>query len=163
MEKNKILMIVIIVLLVVLLGGMALLGITLANIIQRGQGDPEVVYMTGAIALSPDEITLVPLSRPISTNLRPGVGGGEHVIQISLSVGVNNTSGRESENLIAELTEKESIIRSTVLGVIRNKTFEEMRSPEGKDALVKELSDLLRTIFRTNLIFDVYVDDLFVG
>ncbi len=161
MEKNKILMVVIIALLVILLSAMGFLGFTLVRFMQNSGKNAN--NDIGSMATLPiGDVTLVPLTKPISTNLKAGVDGLSHIISVSLSVGVNNTDKKESPLLVQQLTSQESIVRDICLSTIRNKTFEELQSQDSETALSNEILARLQDTFKNNLIYQVYISDFYI-
>ncbi len=158
MEKNKVMLIVIIVLLVLLLG--TIVGVTFYAVnVFNSPAEEEAVEQVEAI--QQEDLRLITIADPIYTNLLVGEDNEEHVARISISIGVNGIED-DSETFIAMLTEKEVIIKDVVNGILRNKTYEELKKVEGKEILKDEILDKLRKEFDSNLIVTVYMHDIFL-
>ncbi|MCL2699108.1 MAG: flagellar basal body-associated FliL family protein, partial [Defluviitaleaceae bacterium] len=84
------------------------------------------------------------------------------VISIELSIGINNTVRRESDTMIALITDKERIVRNVALGVIRRKTIQELERPDGLELLERDILSRLQDQFNTNLIVRVIGSDMFL-
>lgn len=156
MERNKILMIVIIALLVILLGAMVFIGIQVVAMATGGGGDA-VVLDGPAPALSVEELTLVEMSAPIATNLRIGESGRSHLISTRFSVAIDNTQGRDSQNIVDLMTASDSITRSIALHAVRSRTFEELSHPDAMSILEQDILENLRREFNSNLIHRVFI------
>lgn len=158
MDKNKVMMIVIIVLLVVLLGIIGTLTFFFLNsgIFGGGTDEPEV------ISLSQDDIKLYTLEDSIYTNLLKGEDNKEHVGRLSLSLGIDATEESDATEFITKLSDNKEVIKDVVIGILRNKTYEELRNADGQEILRNEIVDKLRKQFDSNLIFTVYISDLMV-
>lgn len=162
MEKNKILMIVIIVLLVVLLGAIIFLGITIGNIVKTNESESNRGTVTRDVPVSLDELAIVPLDSAINTNLKTGTDGVSHMASVSLSVGAIKTNKKESPKIIESLTLNADVVKDICLSAIRAKTFEELRRQDGQDVLRNEILIRLREEFQTNLIYTVYITDMYL-
>lgn len=162
MDKGKIVMIVIIGLLVVLLGIIGVVGYKLvssmSNENEAADAAPEEVVLT------PSEITVVPVTEPIATNLKEGADGVAHSVRVTVAVGVDTRedNAKESAELVTLLTEKEVIVKDTCLTVIRDKTYEELKQNDAKTVLSEEILVSLQEAFDTNLIYAVYISDIYV-
>lgn len=163
LEKNKVLMIVIIVLLVVLLSAIGFLAFSLANFMKTsGMSERGGSDVSAASVLTPDDLRIVPLDKPINTNLRIGADNQSHLASISISIAVNNTDKKESPKLIDSLTVNLDVVKDICLSSIRAKTYEELSRLDGKDVLSKEILDKLKDEFKTNLIYTVYITDMYL-
>lgn len=162
MEKNKVMMISIIVLLVALLGTIVGLGIFTINSLKKGEEPQTQGEQVSEIKpLSKDELTLVELKEPITTNLPVGEDGKDsHVIRLNMSLAINNTvkKDKESEKTLASVSSKEVIVRDVVLDILKKKTYEQMKKPDAREILKEEILQSLQDEFATNLIVAVYVD-----
>lgn len=156
MEKNKLMMIIIIVLLVVLLGTIGAVSFYALKIMSGANGGAVEQHVAEVAQLKPDEIEVVALSKAISTNLLTGADGKEHIISVTIGVGVDNTKKKESEDFIASLGTKDNIMTDTCISIISKKTYEELRSSEGQDVLKAEILAALQDQFQSNLIVKVY-------
>lgn len=152
--KNKILMFVIIGLLVVLIGGMGFLGFTLMNMM-NADGSDQPIQVAASIPVS--DLTLVSIGDTLSTNLRQGENGRQGLINTRITIGVDGTSNH-SDELVQQMYEAETIIRSTTLSVARSFTFEQLSRPEGQAMLEEALLEQLRIEFASNLIHRVFFD-----
>jgi len=166
MEKNKMMMIVIIILLVLLLGTIVGVSLYALNAIGSGaeaEADNTEWSVSGpAVRLGVDEITKVPLTSAISTNLRISEDGLNHYVRINFSIGINNTNKADSNELILKLQDNEVVIRDAIYQILRNKTYEDMANTE-EDSLriIKdEIKGKLQDIFQSNLIVEIYISEI---
>ena len=156
-NKNKIMMIVIIVLLVILIGFVIGIGVVMLRLQSAAAAQPHIAMgVPGSV--SPEDITTVPLSAPIATNLRRGADNLDRLIRLSLSIGIHNTQPDYGE-FINMLRGREDIIRDISLSVIQGRTAEELQRPDGRDGLAQELLERFQNEFQSNLIVRVFVTE----
>ncbi len=162
MEKSKIMFIVIIALLVILIGIIGFISFKAFSMLNADAEttDPAIEQQSNYVAIS--DIQTVALSSPISTNLKTGPSGLEYSIRVSVAIGVNMTDEENSAALVTLLTEKEPIVRDICLSVITNMTYEELKSGDTQAILSKAILLRLQEEFETNLIYDVYVSDIYI-
>lgn len=163
MDKGKVVMIVIIGLLVVLLGIIGVVGFKLVSSMS-GENAAAAEAAPEEVVLSPSEITVVPVTDPIATNLKEGADGVAHSVRVTVAIGVDTRedNAKESAELVTLLTEKEVIVKDTCLTVIRDKTYEELKQNDAKTVLSEEILVSLQEAFDTNLIYAVYISDIYV-
>jgi flagellar basal body-associated protein FliL len=154
-------LIIIVVLLVVLLVA-AGVGVFFFIRASNAQDQMEVEPPITAIQLDEEDIFDIPLGGAIRTNLARSLDGSAHVISIELSIGINNTVRRESDAMIALVTDKERIVRNVALGVIRRRTIQELERPDGLELLERDILNKLQEQFNTNLIVRVIGSDMFL-
>lgn len=163
MEKNKVMMIIIIVLLVVLLGTIVGVFLYTLNIIKQGNlqsSNREVVGLVQEVPkLTVAEIETVPLSTAISTDLKISENGENHVIKLNVAIVVNNTDKKESPLIIELLKKNDALNTDLVLGILRNKTFEDIKQ-DGEEVLKDELLTKLRETYESNLIYSVILNGI---
>lgn len=160
MAKNKIGMILIIVLLVVLL---LTIGIGFFFIFKNLNTDQtQVTNVVQEEKIDINDIYLFELEDSIYTNLMLGEDNKEHVIKLSVNLGIDYSGKKtkESDTLVATLTEKIPVIKDNIIGVLRNKTYEELRRVDTQAVLKEEILLKLREEFSTDLIVKVYINDL---
>ncbi len=161
MEKSKIMFIVIIALLVILIGIIGFISFKAFDMLNNGnEGNDNVVVQDNYVSIS--DLETVELSSPISTNLKTGASGLEYSIRVSIAIGVNNTDKDNSPKIIDLLTTKEAIVRDICLSVITNMTYEELKAGDTQSILSKAILLRLQEEFETNLIYDVYVSDIYI-
>lgn len=153
MKKNKVMIIVIIALLVVLL--VAIVGVTIYVIKTIKIEDEEKV-------LKQEDIQVVQVSDSMYTNLRKGEDGEEHVIKIKVSVGIDVTDSKEGTKLIEMLAAKEVVTKDVIVGILLDKTFEDMKKTDAREILKNEILTKLQETFNSNLIVQIYIDEMFV-
>jgi flagellar basal body-associated protein FliL len=161
LDKNKIMMIAIIALLVTLLLGVGAVAVLVLRM-PNSQTEQSLQMAPGATEVNPEFIKVVPISQNISTNLLTDVDGSRHDIRFGISLGIDITNPSSSEELIALLIRQEAIVRDIALGVVRNKTFNELNRPDGRPNLANEILVQLQETFRTNLIVEVYITEFFL-
>ncbi len=160
MDKNKIMLIVIIVLLVLLLGAIAFIGWKAAGLMGGGE-QVEDPFIKEVVELKPQDFLYVNLDAPISTNLRTGADGKEHVARISLTFGLDNRDPENEEYVLFLETFNNSMlmIRSICLDVIASKTYEEVVAPDAREVIAEEILSALQDTFQSNYINSVFVTD----
>lgn len=158
-DKNKKMMMLIIGLLVVLIGVIIAVAIFIITTV-NSDNIVEVSYVQPNI-LTPADLTLIPLSQPINTNLITGVEGRERVASLNFSVAINHNES-DSEELITVIKRSEPIIRDIALNVLRDRTAAEINSREGPHLISSEILMRLQDEFQSNLIVNVYIVDVFV-
>lgn len=158
MEKNKIMMIAIIVLLVVLLITIGLgFYFMFTNMGKTPEEEtPEVKN------ISQEEIQLYILSDAIYTNLLVGTDNKEHVIKISVSLGIDISNEKESAAFLTMLADKEVVVKDVVTSTLRKKTFEELKKSDAQEVLRDEILSNIQKEFNSNLIAKVYISELFL-
>lgn len=165
MSKNKMGMTLIILLLVVLLVlfavGFGFLGFLYKAMNKTNDATDTNIVVQQTVPI--EDITVFPLGETIITNLLKGPDQKEHVIKISVNLGINTSkeTSKEAENLISNLELQKTIIKDTIIDICRNKTYEEMEMTNAKTVVKDEILASLQEIFATNLIVDVYIDDFF--
>jgi len=154
-------MVVIIALLVILLvaiGGVSFFAYRVIASGGLGTGQQNATQQV-VPELKPDEVEILKLASPISTDLAIGADGKAHLIRLSLAVGVDNTDKKESPKLIALIVAKETLIRDIALGVIKSKTYEELSRPDGRDILKNEILEHIQATFQNPLLVSILIDD----
>lgn len=163
MEKNKLMMIIIIILLVVLL--VTILGVAFVgfNMIASTNTD-SIVEMSDEEEpkISPTDIEVLNLSEPIVANLRIGSDGEKHAAQVEVGIGINNDGSKEATAFYNMLVTKEVIIEDIILGILSNKTAEDLLRPDAREILKDEILQDLREKFDTDLIVEIYIGRLYV-
>ena len=162
MEKSKLLMIIIIALLVLLLGtivGVSMYALRLFNEVGTGDGSgvasgPQVVRI-----LNREDISIVSLGDPITTNLQSGADGRARFAVVSVNVGYDNSVRNESDAFGQLLESQIPLARSVALRCLYGKTFDELRDPDGIAELENEILEMLQQEFNTSLIVEVTLSD----
>lgn len=161
LEKNKVMMIAIIILLVVLL---VTIGVGFFITFRNLNKDPEAVneQTTEVAAINQEDIKLFTVVEPIYTNLLTGADNEEHLVKLSISLGIDGTEKKESEKFMTLLTEQEVIVKDVIIGVVKNKTFEDLKKTDAREILKDELLTSLQKQFGSNLIIDIYIYDFLI-
>ena len=159
--KNKIVMIVIIALLLILLSAIVFLTVyTLSSMNKQNQEletpDPQTIILT------PEQIEPMSLSDTINTNLLVEDDGKDHVIRLSVSLGVNFSDKKAGQAYLDMLTTKEPIIRDIIIGVVRKKTYSNLRKESGQEELKSELLERLQNEFQSTMIYSVVISDIYM-
>ncbi|MCL2355857.1 MAG: flagellar basal body-associated FliL family protein [Defluviitaleaceae bacterium] len=161
MDKSKMMMVVIILLLVLLLVTVGAVSFFLLRNFPR----PQDVQVNGArsgesiIVLTPADMRLVSLGQQ-TANLAAGPGGRNDNIVLSVDVGLNATvSDSELDEFYATFTRSISAARSIVLDVLVARTFDEVRTLEGRAETAEIIKYALQEAFGSNLIVDVFFDE----
>lgn len=80
-------------------------------------------------------------------------------VVVDISVGYLNTE-KESAVLADTLSSKEAIIRDGIESLVKEKDFSDFKTRESMDNLKSEIKDYLQEILVTELILDVYFNNL---
>ena len=156
MDKSKLMMTIIIVLLVLLLGTVVGVTFYLINLVgdQRPDDSRTVIEHDLPPGLLGDLIE-VSLERKL-TNLAVGPGGTSDVVALEVVLGINNTvDAEEVEEFLTSLNDRRRFASSIVIDVVGDFTYEEVRTPEGRNAVGEEIKHRLQAAFGTNLIINV--------
>ncbi len=161
MDKNKIMLIIIIVLLVLLLGAIGFISVKAVSLMNNEEGSSGYT-VTNPDVLKPEEFLYVNLDSPISTNLRTGADGQEHVIRVSIMFGLDNRDVKDEEYIKFLNTFNSSMlmVRSICLDIVASKTYEEVIAPDAKEVLSEEILVALQDTFQTNYINSVFITDI---
>ena len=162
MGKNKIGMILIIVLLVTLLVLFAVGFAFLYKAMSKAnEGTENNITIEQTVPI--EDIANFPVGDPIVTNLLEGPDKKEHVVKLSVSLGINagKETAKDSEKLIATLEKQKPVIKDIIIGVCRSKTYEELKATDAQEVFKNEILLKLQETFATNLIVDVYIDEIF--
>lgn len=160
MEKNRIMFIIIIVLLVVLLFTIAGVSFYAIRMFSPASQDDRPVTAEEVPRLTASQITTLDLSAPLSTNLLTSDDGADHVIKISLGIGLNNTDEKEFTAIQTLLTENETVSKDLILGILRNKTYEELKKHDGQETLKEEIRTALQDYYQSNVIVQISVSEI---
>ena len=160
MEKNKKFMVLIIVLLVVLLAIVVGVSVMAYKMVNSGSSEKQVVIENhGEVDIM--KSILVPLGTPMTINLLPDVDGTPHAVNITASVAVN-TANKDDAALVTKIQGSEAIIRDAVNYVVCDKTMDQISGRAAQDLLKEEIITMLRDVFRTNIIYDIYIEVYFM-
>ncbi len=161
MDKNKIMLIIIIVLLVLLLGAIGFVAYK-AITITSGNEEVEETKTGEIVTLKPEEFLYINLDSPISTNLRTGADGQEHVIRVSITFGIDNRDPKNEEyvEFLNTFNSSMLLVRSICLDILTSKTFEEVTAPDAKTVLADEMLYALQDTFKSNYINSVFITDM---
>lgn len=162
MAKNKLGVILIIVLLVILLLSFGVGFFLLYKTIQKGSKvEQEVPVVENKIDRK--DISIFPVGEnSIVTNLLEGPDGKKHVIKIKVNLGINSgkKEKKKSEALKTLLSEQVVFVEDVIIGICRNKTFEELRRNDAQFLLANEIQKKLAEAFDTELISEVIINEL---
>lgn len=162
MKKNKIGMILIIVLLIALLILFGVGFFLLYTTMKKGSSvEPTPIVVEQK--LDRKDITILPIGESaIITNLLEGPDGRKHVIKIKVNLGINSSKSnkKEADALIQTLTAQTVFLEDTILGICRNKTYEELKRNDAKAVLSDEIHLKLSDAFDTKLIAEVIINEL---
>lgn len=155
--KNKIMMIAIIVLLVILLVTVSIVSF----FVIKNFKSPDVEEVTQEEPVDKKDIQLFTLSDAIYTNLKVGTDRKEHVIRISASIAVDMSDKKQSEEFYTLITANEVIVKDVIIGILREKTYEDLQD-NAREVLREEILSSLQKEFNSNLIVTVYLSDIFI-
>ena len=164
MEKSNLMMIVIIVLLVALLGTVVAVTVFALSAVQEigASVHADDSWDRTPRTLLPTQIGRISIGDAISTNLAADAASPSRHIRVNMSVGYDNTQGRESEEMADMLAEQMDYIRSIILESLRARTYSEISARDGTQLLQDEILLALQHRFQTNMIVGVYITDWLV-
>lgn len=162
MGKNKIGMILIIVLLVTLLVLFAVGFAFLYKAMNKANEGPNSNITVEQI-IPIEDIANFSVGDPIVTNLLEGPDKKEHVVKLSVNLGINASkeTAKDAEKLMTTLETQKSVIKDIIIGVCRSKTYEELKTTDAQGVFKEEILLKAQETFATNLIVDVYIDEIF--
>lgn len=158
-NKNKMGMIVIIIILVLMFAvftGGFIYTITLLNSAKATNGS-NVKKEVAEYKL--EDVKKVNIAESITVNLLPSANDTKkHMAIIKLQVCLNSKD-KDYKKLKLEtlVTENEIAMRDIVIGILRNKTYEELEKPDSTAVLKQEILGSFQEFFGTNAIVDVLV------
>lgn len=159
MDKNKGMMVIIIVLLLVIVGAMVAGGIFLIS--NMGNDDPPAIEYqpepTPPPPLGEADIRVFTLERYIITNLLRSPGGPERIARLELGLGIDDTDPSAATDFMADLRDKEIVIRDIVTEILRRTTNEEASRIDASTLLRDDILIALQRAFGTNMIVAVYL------
>lgn len=161
--KNKMGTTLIIVLLVALVLSI-IAGFTVLYI-KMAKGDKKVEPATTSIeSIAMEDISIFSTGKVIVTNLQEGPDKESHVIRLGVNLGIDisKKKAKDAEALLLTLEEKKPIVNDIITSVCRSKTFEELKRNDAKVILKDEILLKIQKKFNTNLIVDVYIDEIFL-
>lgn len=163
MGKNKIGMILIISLLVILLVLFAV-GFAFLYKAMNTSSEESNTNVVVEQELPIEDITNFSIGDPIVTNLLKGPDKKDHVVKISASLGINTSkdTSKDATKLMATLDAQKPVIKDIIIGVCRSKTYEELNVTDARIIFKQEILLKLQETFATNLIVDVYIDEIFL-
>lgn len=162
MKKNKVGIILIIVLLIALLISFGVGFFLLWNTMKKGD-NVELTPIVVEEKLDRKDIAIFPIGESaIITNLLEGPDGRKHVIKIKVNLGINASKDnkKEADALIETLTAQTVFLEDTILGICRNKTYEELKRNDAQALLADEIHLKLSEAFDTKLIAEVIINEL---
>ena len=109
-----------------------------------------------------DDIEIFSITEPITANLiQDNDDEGKHMLRISVGVGMD-TKQKNYKKLKEQLENKISVLRHTIIKVIRNKTYEEMLQPNAQELMGQEILNELKEEFQTDAMVNIYFGEFFV-
>lgn len=160
MEKNKTGIIAIIAILVVMLIGLTGGFIYMITLINKTTAT-QVEKKDEVIEYKLEDIQVFALTDSIKANLLPtSADSKEHMAMITISLGLNSKE-KDYKNLSTMVTEKEVIIRDSIIKILRNKTYEDLNKADAQSSLRAEILSCLQELFGTNTIVDVYFGEFY--
>ncbi len=161
-KGGKVGIILIIVLLIVLLVLFSLGFFLLYKTIQKGNTSETVTVLVEDKVDREDILIFSVGEEAIITNLLKGPDGKKHVIKIKVNLGIDSSKKhkKDAAKLIEVLTSQTVVIEDTILGICRNKTYEELERNDAQALLADEIHSKLSEVFKTNLIAEVIINQL---
>lgn len=159
MDKSKMMMFIIIALLILLLGTVVGVGVYLISIADSDVNWNEEQAAATTQQIMPSDVRTVALgSRTI--NLAPGPNFRSDNIITDVVVGLNATVDEdELEEFYTVFTNGIAIARAEVLNVFVTRTYEEVRTLEGRAETAEMVKNRLQEVFGSNLIVQVMFEE----
>jgi flagellar basal body-associated protein FliL len=161
MDKSKMMMIIIIALLVLLLGTVVGVGVYLISLADDDTATfvehdgPAVTTI-----LMPEDMYMVSLGERVTANLALGPNNRSDNVIFNVDVGLNHTvDASEFDEFYGMFNQRLSIARAEVLGVFLTRTYDEVRTREGRDETAEMIKYRLQEVFGSNLIVSVVFSD----
>jgi flagellar basal body-associated protein FliL len=146
--------------LVLLLGTVVGVGVYLINLSDSESAWHDEQLPVTTTVLTPAELRLVSLGEPMNINLALGPGGRNDNLVVEVVVGLNDTvDDDEIEAFYNTFTSRIAIARSTALDVFVTRTYDEVRTLEGRAETAEILKYALQEAFSSNLIVDVFFNE----
>lgn len=164
MDKSKLMMIVIISLLVLLLATIGVVSVVainrLGSLTSQLESEGNGSNPGRTDKLTADKVREFSLTDPIPTNLLTGSDGVEHVIRISVTLGINDTDTKKADEIVTMFTDKERILRDLIITVLRDTTYQDLKRPDGFDLMKETLLTRIQEEFNTTMVVSIYFDDV---
>ena len=158
MDKSKLMMVIIIALLVLLLGTVVGVGVYLINL-SDNDGGHDIPQAPGTHSIiMPGDMFQVPLGQQ-TANLALGPNNRSDNIVFEAVVSLNATDEDELEEFYGVLTRSLSVARNEVFNVFVSRTYEEVRTLEGRAETAEIIKHRLQEAFGSNLIVAVIFDE----
>jgi len=156
-NKSKIGMIVIVIILVlmfVVFTGGFIYTITLLNSAKAANGN---VSKQEVAEYSLTDIVNINIADSITVNLLPAVNDTKKhmaIVRVQLCL---NSKDKDYKKLKLDslVTSNEIAIRDLIIGILRNKTYDELEKPDSTAVLKQEILDSIQEFFGTNAIVQV--------
>lgn len=127
-------------------------GITLVFFISNNQKAD-----SGMNKVNSEFLEIVYLDDPINSNLKIDKDGIPHIIRVSVGFEIDSKD-RDYKTFKKEFTEKQIIIRDTIISVLRSETY----STIDKETLGAKIKEQINTLLKTEIITKIYFSDFFV-
>lgn len=118
------------------------------------------VEVTKQTEIKPKEMKLITLESPIYTNLLTGQDNKDHLIRISVGIGVDYTEPKKSDTLITLINDRMAIVQDIIVSVCRSKTYEELRTSDAQEVLKAEILSKMQEEFGSNLIYRIIINEI---
>lgn len=157
MDKSKMMMVIIIALLVLLLGTVVGVGVYLINL-SDDEGGWDIQQPPGVHdILMPEDLRTVSLET-MTANLQLGPNNRSDNLVVEVVVGLNahhTVDAEELEEFYGVFTRGIPVARAVAFDVFLNRTYEEVRTAEGRAETAEILTHALQEAFGSNLIVTV--------
>ena len=157
---NKKMLVLIIVLLLILIGVIVAVAVFVLGALNNAN-DPNIVDLPSPIITTVEDITHIPLSSHISTNLLVGPDGRDTMVMFDFTVGINHTVDG-GEDMVELVTASEPVTRSIALSVLRDMTSAELNARGGSQIATAEILRRMQEEFRTNLITEIFLVNILI-
>jgi flagellar basal body-associated protein FliL len=161
MDKSKMMMIIIIALLVLLLGTVVGVGVYLINLADSDSAWHEEQGPATTSVLTPAEMRLIPLES-MNANLALGPGGRSDNLVVEVVVGLNASDSidvAELDRFEADFNRSIAAARSKALEILVSRTYDEVRTLEGRAETAELILYALQEEFGSNLIVRVFFNE----
>lgn len=155
-KMGMVIIVVILVLMFIVFTGGFIYTITLLNSAKAANGNPPKQEVA---EYSLTDTVNIDIADSITVNLLPSSGDSKkHVAIVRLQL-VLNAKDKDYKKLKLDslVVANEVAIRDSIIGILRNKTYDELEKPDSSAVLKQEILGSLQEFFGTNAIVDVYL------
>ena len=160
-NSNKGLMMIVLIVLIILLAAVGVGGFLLWTAIQEGVGAGDGSQagpppQLGPAVITQEDIRIFRAGTAFVTNLLQEFNEPRRMIRVDLGIGIDNRDEEAATEFFDLLYEREIVIESIVIDILRRTTYSDVSHIDGGGNLRDDILLALQNTFATQLIVDVY-------